>query len=243
MEQYSDATYGERIAEIYDELYPTIDENTLDVLTDLAKKGRVLELGIGTGRVALPLKDRGLEMFGIDASEAMVSKLRKKEDGEEIPVKIGDFSEIRFDKTFNLIFVVFNTFYGLLSQEQQINCFKSVASQLEQEGVFLLEVFVPDLTRFHKGQTVRVVNQDMERVQLNVSQHDPIEQHVMSTHVHLTKEGVELYPVKLRYVWPAELDLMGKLAGMQLLHRWSDWDRSTFTAESYRHISVYGVTR
>ncbi len=241
MDEYSDKTYGDRIAEIYDDLYPTVDEKTLEVLADLAHKGRVLELGIGTGRVALPLKGRGLEIYGIDASAAMVSKLREKEGGEEIPVMIGDFSEARFDENFSLIFVIFNTFYGLLTQEQQIHCLKNVARQLEPDGVFLLEVFVPDLTRFHKGQTVRVVDQAMDRVQLNVSQHDPIKQHVMSTHVHLTKKGVELYPVKLRYVWPSELDLMGRLAGLQRLHRWGDWDRGTFTAESYRHISVYGL--
>jgi SAM-dependent methyltransferase len=239
MDEYCASTYGERIAGIYDDLYSDYDEATIEVLQELAKGGPALELGIGTGRIALPLKAKGVEMHGVDASPAMIEKLRAKPGGEEVPVTVGDFGEVSVEGEYTLIYVVFNTFYALLTQEAQINCFRNVANHLDRDGVFLIEVFVPDMTRFTNHQTVRVINMDENRVQLDVNRHDPVKQQVMSQHIRLSEKGIELYPVKVRYAWPSELDLMARLAGLKLQHRWGDWNRSPFTAESGRHISVY----
>jgi SAM-dependent methyltransferase len=240
MNTYDESTYGERISGIYDQLYSSFDEASIETLAELAKGGPALELGIGTGRIALPLQRKGVKVQGIDASKAMVEKLRTKPGGEDVPVTLGNFSEVAVEGQFPLIFVIFNTFFGLLEQDLQIRCFKNVAQHLGPEGVFLMEVFVPDLARFTGQQTFRVVAIDENQVRLEASQHDSVNQQVTSRHVHLSEEGVQLYPVKLRYAWPSELDLMARLAGLELKHRWGDWDRSPFSADSDRHISVYG---
>ena len=240
MEDYDERTYGDRIAGAYDELYSTYDETCIETLYELAQGGPALELGIGTGRIAIPLRQKGVEVHGIDASAAMVEKLHDKPGGENVPVTLGDFGDAAVDGQFSLIYVVFNTFYGLLTQEAQINCFRNVAKRLTPEGVFVLEVFVPDMTRYTDQQTFRAVNLDENRIQLDASQHDPVKQQVMSQHIFLTGEGIHFYPVKLRYAWPSELDLMARLAGLDLRHRWGDWSQSDFTAESGKHISVYG---
>lgn len=243
MEDYDERTYGDRIAGAYDELYSEFDEKSISTLAELAQGGPALELGIGTGRIALPLRQKGVEVHGIDASKAMVEKLRAKPGGEDIPVTLGDFGEVAVEGQFSLIYVVFNTFFGLLTQDDQIRCFKNVAQHLSPGGVFLMEVFVPDMSRFTDRQTFRVVAIDENRVRLEASQHDPVNQQVSSRHVHLSEKGVQLYPVKLRYAWPSELDLMARLAGLELRHRWGDWDQSEFTADSGKHISVYGHTK
>lgn len=241
MERYDEMTYGERIADIYDKLYSDYEESAVDLLQELAGRGRVLELGIGTGRVALPLHHRGVNVTGIDASKAMIEKLWVKSDGADIEVVQGNFVEINLDARFNLIYIVFNTFFGLQTQEEQVKCFRSVAEHLTQEGVFLIEVFVPDLCRFDNDQTVRVVHLNEDEVRLDVSRHSPVGQQVSSQHVLLSEKGVRLYPVKLRYAWPSELDLMARLAGLRLKHRWGSWDQGEFTGESGKHISVYGM--
>lgn len=242
MEDYQEATYGDRIAGVYDELYSQLDEKSIDILAELARGGPALELGIGTGRIALPLREKGVKVHGIDASEAMLEKLRAKPGGQKIPVTLGDFVKVAVDGQFSLIYVVFNTFYALLSQDAQIDCFMNVADHLDPQGVFVLEVFVPDLTRFTDQQTFRTIKLDQDRIQLEASRHDPVSQQVISQHIFITSEGIRHYPVKLRYAWPSELDLMARLAGLELQHRWGDWDRSDFTADSRKHISVYGHT-
>ncbi len=229
-----------RLSSVYDDLYSEYDQKSIETLYELARNGPALELGIGTGRIALPLRQKGVEVHGIDVSEAMLAKLRAKPGGADIPVSVGDFAEVAVVGQFSLVYVVFNTFFALLNQEDQIRCFKNVASHLLPDGVFLIDVFVPDMTRFTNHQTFRVVRMDENRVQLEASLHDPVMQQVTSHHVHLAEEGVRLYLVKLRYAWPSELDLMARLAGMELQHRWGDWDRSNFTANSGWHISVYG---
>lgn len=239
MNDYDETTYGERIAGVYDELYSEYDETSIATLYELAQGGPALELGIGTGRIAVPLRQKGVEVHGIDASAAMVEKLQAKPGGEDIPVTLGDFGEVAVDGQFSLIYVVFNTFYGLLTQEEQINCFVNVAKHLRPQGVFVLEVFVPDMTRYTDQQTFRAINVDESRIQLDASRHDPVKQQVRSQHIFLSEEGIRFYPVKLRYVWPAELDLMARLADLELRHRWGDWSKSDFTAESGKHISVY----
>lgn len=240
MDTYDDTTYGERIAQIYDELYAEVEEATIELLLELVRGGKALELGIGTGRVALELYRRGVPVTGIDASQSMITRLRAKPDGDAIPVVEGSFIEIDIEEKFDLIYVVFNTFYNLRSQDEQVHCFRSIAEHLTDTGVFLVEAFVPDLTRFDRNQSVRAIHLDSDRVRLDVSRHDPLAQQVISQHVHISEKGIQLFPVNLRYVWPAEFDLMAKLAGLERKQRWGSWDKQDFSAESGKHISVYG---
>jgi len=239
MQDYDERTYGERIAEIYDQQTPPIERIAIDLLEKLAQGGPVLELGIGTGRIALPLQQRGLQVDGIDASQAMVAKLRQKLGGQEIRIYEGDFAKVEVEGSYALIFVVFNTLFALLSQEEQITCFRNVASRLTPKGSFLVEAFVPDLSRFDRRQRVAAIGVEADRVRLDVSQVNPAAQVVTTQHVFLTADGVKLYPVKLRYSWPVELDLMARLAGLKLKHRWADWQEQAFDDESQKHISVY----
>jgi SAM-dependent methyltransferase len=209
----------------------------VEFLSDLAGTGPVLELGIGTGRVALPLARRGHEVHGIDASEAMVEKLRAKTG--EIPVIIGDFAELDVGGEFHLVYVVFNTFFALLSQEDQVRCFSNVARRLREGGVFVIEAFVPDMTRWDQDQRVEALGVENDSVILGVSRHDPVGQRVSSNHLVVSEMGVKMYPVRLRYAWPSELDLMARLAGLRLRERWGGWRREPFTASSVKHVSVY----
>ncbi len=240
MEPYREETYGERFAGIYDDWYAEVDDATVATLRELAQGGRALELGIGTGRVALPLQQSGVEVHGIDASEAMVARLRAKPGGESIPVTLGNFTDVAVEGQFSLIYVLVNTFFVLLTQDEQVRCFENVARHLTPEGAFLIEVFVPDLTRFADRQAVRARQIGMDQVRLEASQLDPVNQQIMTQIVVLTGEGVRLYPVKVRFAWPAELDLMARLAGLHLRHRWEDWALTPFSARSGTHISVYG---
>jgi SAM-dependent methyltransferase len=213
----------------------------LGVLKDLAGPGPVLELGIGTGRVALPLAGQGLEVHGIDASAAMVAKLRAKPGGDRLPITIGNFAEVAVDPKYSLVFVVFNTFFGLSSQEEQVRCFANVASRLQPGGRFLIEAFVPDLTRF-TGNQLLATRVDADEVTIEASRHDRANQYVSSQAIIIDEAGIRLYPVQVRYAWPAELDLMAQLAGMRLQERWSNWRREPFTSESTNHVSIYELT-
>lgn len=239
MELYDIESYGENIADVYDKWYAAYDKRMIAVLSELARGGRVLELGIGTGRIALPLRESGVEVHGIDASQRMLSKLKSKPGGTEIPVSIGDFSKVEAEGQFDLIYIVFNTFFALLTQEDQITCFHNAAAHLKPEGIFLLEVFVPDLRRFEARQTLRVVSLDEGLVRLEASKVDPSTQQVTSHHIALGEKGTRFYPLKIRYAWPSELDLMARLAGLVLKERWSGWDRMPFSADSMSHVSLY----
>jgi SAM-dependent methyltransferase len=241
MKGYDATTYGDRIADIYDELYEGMldTESTVEFLADLAGKGPVLELAVGTGRVALPLAERGIEVHGIDSSESMVERLRAKEGADRVSVTMGDFAEVGVDGAFTLIFVVFNTLFALTSQEEQIRCFRNAAEHLETDGHFVVEVFVPDLARFDRGQRLSADRVEVDRVVLEASLHDPVGQRVVSQHVVIGESGNRMVPVHIRYAWPAELDLMARLAGLRLKERWGGWRREYFTADSVRHVSVY----
>ncbi|HEX8180405.1 MAG TPA: class I SAM-dependent methyltransferase [Pyrinomonadaceae bacterium] len=239
MDSYQPETYGESVAEVYDDWYADYDEHIIPLLVELAEGRRALELGIGTGRIALPLAQAGVEVHGIDASPAMVERLRAKPGGENIPVSFGDFAEVNVAGEFGLVYVVFNTFFALLSQEAQVRCFQQVAARLASGGCFLIEAFVPDVTRFTGGQIVNALKVTTERVELEASRHDAVAQRTMSQRVVLTDGGLKLYPVQVRYAWPAELDLMARLAGLGLRARWAGWQREPFTAQSGRHVSVY----
>ncbi len=190
---YDAATYGDRIAEVYDEWFaiPSDTEATVAFLSNLAGSGPVLELGIGTGRVALPLAQRGHEVHGVDASRAMVEKLRARSG--EISVTIGDFAELDIEGEFSLVYVVFNTFFALLSQEDQVRCFSNVVRRLQEDGAFVIEAFVPDLTRWDRDQRVEALQVGTDSVLLGVSTHDPVEQRVASNHLVLSGAGVKPY--------------------------------------------------
>jgi hypothetical protein len=241
MKGYDATTYGERIADIYDELYEGMldTESTVEFLAELAGKGPVLELAVGTGRVAIPLSGRGIDVRGIDSSESMVQRLRAKEGGDLIPVTMGDFAEVGVEGRFTMVYVVFNTLFALTSQEEQVRCFRNVAEHLEEDGFFVVEVFVPDVARFDRGQRVSADRVEVDRVVVEASLHDPVGQRVVSQHVVIAESGNRLVPVHIRYAWPSELDLMARLAGLRLKDRWGGWRREYFTAESSRHVSVY----
>jgi SAM-dependent methyltransferase len=238
---YDASTYGDRMADVYDEWFavPTDAGDAVAFLSDLGGSGPVLELGIGTGRIALPLAQRGHRVHGVDASEAMVQKLRGKEGGTGIPVTIGDFAELDVEGDFSLVYVVFNTFFALLSQEDQVRCFSNVARRLQEGGVFVIEAFVPDMTRWDRDRRMEAQRVANDSVVLGAARHDPVEQRVVSNHLLVFEGGVKFYPVRLRYAWPAELDLMARLAGLRLRERWGGWRREPFTALSGRHVSVY----
>jgi len=242
MKGYEPETYGERIAARYDDLYAELDPtDAVEAIARLAGgRGPVLELAIGTGRIALPLAERGVEVHGVDVSEAMVARLRSKAGGAEIPVTMGNFADVPVEGRYAVVFVAFNTFFGLTTQDEQVRCFENVAAHLAEEGVFALEVFVPDVTRFDRNQRVSATTVELDEVQLEATSYDPVGQRSTSQHVFLSSRGVELYPVVVRFAWPAELDLMARLAGLRLCERWGGWDGRPFTAESGHHVSIYG---
>jgi SAM-dependent methyltransferase len=239
MNFYSHDTYGERVAGVYDDWHSDYDPSTIDMLAELAGDGRALELGIGTGRIALPLSARGVEVHGIDAAVSMISRLRAKPGSEQITVTQGNFAEIAVQQEFALVYVVFNTFFSLSTQDEQVQCFRNVAARLSAGGCFLVEAFVPDLTRFTGGQVNWATKVSTDVVELDVGRHDPVTQSVVSQKVVMTDGIVRLYPLQIRYAWPAELDLMAQLAGLRLRERWSGWKREPFTAQSTKHISIY----
>jgi len=239
MHGYLPETYGDRIAGSYDGLYPTVDPDAIETIAELAGDSPALELGIGTGRFALPLHARGVDIHGIDASEAMIERLRAKPEGATIPVTMADFEDFRMDHQFGIVFVVFNTFFVLLTQEAQIRCFRTVAAHLRPGGRFLIEAFVPDLSRFDRGQRVSAARLDADGALLEVSKHDPVAQTVDSQMIRIEDAGFRLFPIRLRYAWPSELDLLARLAGLELEHRWGSWKREPFGAASEAHVSVY----
>jgi SAM-dependent methyltransferase len=242
MEGYRPETYGDRVADIYDAMTAGMPDpaDCVDRLAELAGPGPALELGIGTGRVALPLAARGVPVRGIDASAAMVERLRAKPGGDAIEVTVGDFAGVPVAGGYRLVYVVFNTFFALLTQDDQLRCFAAVAERLDPGGAFVLEVFVPDLGRHAGGQSVVARQVELDLVRIDVTRHDPVTQRVDFQNVLLTDRGVRLQPGVLRYAWPSELDLMARLAGLRLRERWGGWRREPYTAStSGLYVSVY----
>lgn len=241
MRGYESSTFGDRSAQSYDtwssEQLDT--EGTVARLTELAGRGPVLELGIGTGRVALPLSERGIAVHGIDASEAMVARLRAKPGGDQIPVTIGDFSDFPVDGSFSLVFVVASTFCQLQSQEAQIQCVENVARRLQPGGLFVIDAFMLDGARFPGNQGMRIAGADPDQLEVWFIRLDPAEQRLLCQRVAFTERETQLVPIPFRYVWPSELDLMARLAGLRLRERTGGWRGEPFTATSRRHISVY----
>ncbi|MDQ3778451.1 MAG: class I SAM-dependent methyltransferase [Actinomycetota bacterium] len=217
---------------------PGVVEPVVDFLAELAGDGAALELGIGTGRIALPLSRRGVGVSGIDLSEAMVARLREKPGSEQISVTIGDFATTRVAGSFSLAYVVFNTINNLTTQDEQVACFENVAAHLEPGGSFVIEVGVPALQRLPPGETVRAF--EISPTYLGFDEYDVARQGLVSHHYELVEDGrFEVLSMPFRYVWPSELDLMARIAGMRLRERWSGWKREPFTSESTKHVSVW----
>jgi len=234
------AFYGDRWAEVYDERHEYLDPApAVEFLAGLAGAGPVLELAIGTGRVALPLAGRGIAVEGLDASEAMVARLRAKPGGASIPVTIGDMADGPASGPFRLVYLVFNSLFGLLSQARQADCFRNAARVLDAGGAFVLECFVLDVSRSGRGQQVWVRDVAEDSVTVGLGCYDPAAQRITTQVVTLDRQGTALRPVALRYCWPAELDLMAGQAGLALRERYGDWDRRPIGPASGKHISVY----
>ena len=236
--------YGDAIADMYDELCSKSDwlrpEDIVGFLADLAAGGRALELGIGTGRVAIPLQARGIDVAGIDASEHMIRQLRQKPGADAIRVVVGDFSSLDVEGSFKLVYVVFNTLFHLTSQEQQIACFANVARCLEPTGTFVVEAFVPSLPSTGKtGGQMTVWNVTEDTVDIGVRWYDVTTQSYVEQHMYFDGAKVRLNRNRGREAWPSELDLMARLAGLRLSERWGGWRRQPFNSECRSHVSVY----
>jgi SAM-dependent methyltransferase len=237
-----DGYFGEPVAATYDDsesemFSPAAVDAAAEVLAELAGRGRALELGIGTGRIALPLARRGVPVHGIDMSRAMLARLRAKPGGDAIGVTIGDFATTRVDGTFSLAYLVFNTIMNLTTQEAQVACFRNVAAHLEPGGCFVIEVHIPQLRRLPPGQNVLPFHVSPARWAYDV--YDFATQAMSSNYVEFADGRCEYNSIPFRYVWPAELDLMAQLAGMRLRARWDGWTREPFTSESDQHVSVW----
>jgi SAM-dependent methyltransferase len=234
--------FGTHVAKAYDtdllEYFdPGVVSPVVEVLAELAADGGALELGIGTGRIALPLSQRGIRVHGIDLSPEMLEELRRKPGAEAIEVTTGDFATTKLDETFGLAYLVFNTITNLTTQEAQVDCFRNVAAHLKPGGCFVIEVFVPELRRLPPGG--RVISNSITPTRLDFDEYDVATQGLISHHYRGVDGRLEGYSSPFRYVWPAELDLMAQLAGMKLRDRWEYWDRRPFTNESPMHVSVW----
>jgi hypothetical protein len=234
--------FGERIAARYDERLagmaaPEAIEPAVELLAELAGDGAALEFAIGTGRIAVPLARRGVCVAGIDSSEAMLARLREKPGAERIEAMVGDMAATRLDGEFSLVFLVFNTIFNLVTQDGQVACFENAAAHLPSGGRFVIEARVPELQRLPLGQTVLPWRADPDGWSYYV--YDVVAQRLSGRHFHVVDGRVEPSPIEMRYAWPAELDLMARLAGMRLRDRWAGWRREPFTALSPAHVSVY----
>lgn len=239
---HDDGYFGEAIAAGYDEddaemFDPSILDPTIGFLADLAGDGSALEFGIGTGRVALPLAERDVSVYGIELSNAMVEKLREKPGGDAIGVTVGDFSTTTVEGSFTLVYLVYNTIMNLTSQAAQVACVRNAAAHLAPGGSFVIEVMVPELRRLPPGERLRFWHASDD--EWGVDEYDVATQGLASHHLRFVDGRAERVSMPFRYVWPSELDLMAELAGMKLRERWEDWDRSPFTDESRRHVSVW----
>ena len=244
VEGYEPSSYGEAMADVYDDWYADLTDvgATVAAIARLAAGGRVLELGTGTGRLAIPLAEAGLDVSGIDVSPAMVARLRAKPGGDRVAVVVGDMAcaEDLPAGPFAVVLVAFNTFFGLTAAEDQARCFAAVAGRLTADGSFVVEGFVPDDELIEAGSKVEVRSLTAHRVVLTVSRHDAVTQRAEGQFVELTEEGgVRLRPWSLRYAPPEELDAMAAAAGLVLAERWSAWDGTPFTAASTHHVSRY----
>ena len=237
-----DGYFDERVAARYDEssaemFAAEVVEPVVDFLAGLAGGGRALEFAIGTGRIALPLAQRGVPVHGIDMSNAMVARMRAKPGGEDIGMTIGDFATTTVDGSFSLVYLVFNTISNLTTQAAQVACFRNAAAHLEPGGCFVIEVGVPGLRLLPPGETIHAFR--VTETRWGFDEYDVANQGMTSHHFEIVDGKVERFAVPFRYAWPSEYDLMAELAGMRLRERWSGWKREPFTSESRKHVSVW----
>ena len=236
-------TWGREFAEAYDAIYaskaiPEVLNPTLDVLAELAGSGRALEFGIGTGLVALPLAARGVEVCGIELSPHMAEQLRSKPGADEVPVTVGDMTTVRVAGHFKLVYLVANTIMNVTTQDEQVAVFMNAAAHLESGGCFVVQVIVPQLRSVPRGEMGRVFT--LEHDHIGIETFDDLVGQVAWSHHWVEVDGSLIrHSNPYRYVWPSELDLMARLAGLRLRERWSWWDRSTFSSDSANQVALY----
>ncbi len=238
----ADGYFDEQVATRYDESVADMFEPgavgaAVEFIAAFAGTGQALELGIGTGRIGLPLAQAGVPVHGIDLSRAMVAQLHAKPGGADIPVAIGDFATTTVEGSFTVAYLVFNTIMNLTTQAEQVECFRNVAAHLEPGGCFIVEVAVPELRLLPPGETFRPFH--VSESKWGIDEYDVANQGLTSHHLELVGDRLERFSVPFRYVWPSELDLMAQIAGMRLRERWSDWSRAPFTSGSGAHLSVW----
>ena len=241
----TDGLFDARIARTYDEesaamFAPEVLDPAVDFLAELANGRRVLEFAIGTGRVALPLSARGLDVSGIEMSRAMVAEMMAKPGAEDVPVTIGDMASVRAEGRFGLVFLVYNTITNLLTQDEQVACFNNAAAHLDTGGYFVVEVFIPPLRRLSPGRNL--LASDVSDGHIGVDEIDLLNQILTSHHYWISDGRADTFSSAHRYAWPAEYDLMARIAGFALRERWSDWQRTPFTGDSTSHVSVWEKT-
>lgn len=233
-------SFGEDVAAGYDDVLRGDEAETVECLRQLAGDGPALELAIGTGRIGLPLAAAGVRVDGIEQSAAMIERLRDKPGGDQIEVTSGDMAEVPVAGTYRLIYLVFNTLFNLLTQDDQVRCFENVARHLHDDGLFLVEAAVPDPMYALRDQYVDAEAVASDKVTLDVGRYDRATQLLDECHVTLAPDGIRVSPIVTRFVWPSEMDLMARIAGLRLHSRWAGWRQEPFDARSVRHVSVYG---
>ena len=217
------------------------EEETVAFLEQWARGGPALELAIGTGRIALPLAARGVQVDGIDFSPAMLARLRAKPGGSHLTIIEGNYADVAVTGNYRLTYIVFNTLFNLLTQDEQVRCFENVAAHLTEDGVFVVEGGVPaEFCNLRNNQYIDLEGLDVDNVRFDVARYNPVTQLLEETHVSLSSKGIKLNPIVTRFAWPAELDLMARIAGLRLLERWASWGRAPVTPDSRNCISVYG---
>lgn len=231
-------SFGPDVAAHYDEDPRGDEAQTVGFLAEVVGDRAALELAIGTGRIALPLAERGIRVDGIEQSAAMVDRLREKAGGAELDVTIGDMSAARLPGRYGLVYLVFNTIHNLLTQDGQVRCFENAARHLDSGGVFVVETGVP-WRGPREGSYVEVPKVTMDEARISPHTYDPLTQILDINHMRLSAEGIRMNPISLRLVYPSELDLMARIAGLRLRHRWGGWRGESFTIDSRRHVSVY----
>ena len=238
----SSASDYDHVAPYYDGLTAALPDTTqtVDFLAAHAGEGRVLELGVGTGRIACPLSLRGFDVTGVDNSAGMLARLRSRSDGAKVGVVLGSFTDLPVEGEFSLVYAVFNTLFCAVSQDEQLRAIQLAAQHLTPDGALVVETNLPDLARSDSsGRTLNTGGVERHRVFIEAALHDPATQRIRTQTIIISEQGIQMFPVMLRYFWPSELDLMAKLAGLRLEQRYGDWDRAPYTRDSSRQISVF----
>jgi len=238
----SSASDYDHVAPYYDDLTSALPDTaqTVDFLAEHAGAGRVLELGVGTGRIACPLSLRGFDVTGLDNSAGMLTRLRSRSDGAKVNVVLGSFTEMPVEGRSDLIYAVFNSLFCALTQDEQLRAVQLAAQHLAEDGTLVIETDLPDLARSDSaGRTLNTGGVERNRVFVEAAMHDASTQRIRTQTIIISEQGIQMFPVMLRYFWPSELDLMAKLAGLRLVRRYSNWDKSPFTRDSSRQISVF----